>query len=355
MGNTPLPNIPYESLPHYAEGGSYAGMLKLSSNENPFPIPYYIRRVLRKMHKPNRYPPKHNHAVTSLLAKKFSLLSEQCVLGNGSDELMWLIAQAYLRSNDEVIIAEHSFSIYAHVAKMQGAVPVYAKMHDGSVDIANLLEKISSRTKIIFLASPNNPTGGYINTQDMNMLLSHVPTHIMIVIDHAYAEFCDASDFVNAETVLSAYANVVTLRTFSKLYGLAGLRIGYAMSHSAIIAQLRRVRMPFSVNSYAQSAAEAVLLSPFHFVRMQKQIISFRTDLYQKIQALGYSILHTYTNFICIALSHDSMQLADFFLAHNIVVRPLHSFGLPHHIRISIGTGRMNRRVVRVLSKYQKR
>ena len=355
MGDTPLPNIAYESLPHYTEGGSYPGMLKLSSNENPFPTPYCIRRVLRKIKEPNRYPPKYNHAITSLLAKKFSLLSEQCVLGNGSDELMWLIAQAYLRSNDEVIIAEHSFSIYAHVAKIQGAVPVYAKMRDGSVDIANLLEKISPRTKIIFLASPNNPTGGYINKKDMDMLLSHVPSRIIIVIDHAYAEFCDAADFINVETILSAHTNIVTLRTFSKLYGLAGLRIGYAMAHSAIIAQLNSVRMPFNVNSYAHSAAEAVLLSPFHFMRIQKQIISFRADLYQKIQALGYSILRTYANFICIALSHDSMKLADFFLTYNIVVRPLHSFGLPHHIRISIGTGRMNRRVVQVLSKYQER
>lgn len=347
-----VPNAPRRG--RWVAGETDRRVLKLSSNERTAPPPPFIRRALRRAARGvHRYPPRHSTAVSRQLAERFGV-DETCVtLGNGSDELMSLIGQAYFNTGDEVLIPRHTFSIYAHVARVAGATAVIAEMPNEAVSIEALRTRLSPRTKAIFLATPNNPTGGYLTTEQIGDLCQNTPAHILIVVDHAYADFCVAPDFCTAESLILRYPNLMTLRTFSKLDGLAGLRIGYAISHPRIALQLNRIRMPFNINSSALHAAVAALAHRHYALRLRDRIVYERDVMRGRLIALGYEVLEAHGNFLPLRLDHDSEELAGFFSARGVTVRPLHSFGLPQHLRITIAASRrVNARAFGILAEY---
>ena len=378
-GAPPPANVSLSDVPAYVGGGADAGMVKLSSNESPFAAPRFVRRALRAAGRGvNRYPPMRADDVLHSIGRRHGLAARCVTLGNGSDELMALIAHGYIGRGDEAIVAEHTFSVYGHVIRAAGATPIVAPMRrrrEGAagcgeaIDVAEVLVRLSPRTKVIFIATPNNPTGGYVSRQEMEALVGGVPSSVLIVIDHAYADFCVADDFCAAEGMIGERgdgrvehddrrgaqprANVVTLRTFSKLYGIAGLRLGYALSNPQVAEQLNRLRMPFNVNSCALAAVRAAIARESYFAHRRDRIVAARGALRQKVIALGYDVLDGHGNFICLRLAHDGQRLVRFFHAHGIAIRPLHSFGLPNDVRITVGTAAVNRRVVRILARWR--
>lgn len=356
--NGPAARVSLDNLPIYHEGaggsrGGRGGGVKLSSNENAAPVPRFIRRAIGRAGRGgNRYPPKYAGDLVRAIANRFDV-DEACItLGNGSDELMGLIGQAYIGAGDEVLLGRHTFSIYTHVARVAGAVPVVAEMRGETVDVNSILTRVSARTKVVFLATPNNPTGGYITVNEMRAVCAGIPAAVLIVVDHAYADFCAATDFCTAEQLIPEHSNVVTLRTFSKLYGMAGLRIGYAISHPHIANQLNRIRMPFNINRCAMEAAMEALSHHKYFARQRDRVIGARDAMRRRIMALGYRALETHGNFICLHLPHEAEEMTRFFHERKIAVRPLDSFGLPNHVRITVTTARVNALVLRTLARY---
>lgn len=266
---------------------------------------------------------------------------------------MGLISQAYFNTGDEVLIPQHTFSVYTHVARIAGSTAVTFEMPDGSFSLEALLAVVSKKTAAIFLATPNNPTGGYLTIKQMTYLCQQIPAHVLIVVDHAYADFCVSDDFCVAEALIPHHPNVVTLRTFSKLDGLAGLRIGYAISHPRIAEQLNRTRMPFNINSCALHGAVASLTHRRRMLRLRDRIVAEREMMRTRLLSLGYEAPHTHGNFILLRLQSDSEELATFFRRRGITVRPLHSFGLPKQLRITVASERwVNARVLRILTEY---
>lgn len=349
--------VALEALPVYHAGEAAKGGgrgVKLSANEQATPPPRFVRRALRRgSREVHRYPPARPDSVLRLLAARLDTPVETLTLGNGSDELMGLVGQAYLERDDEVIIARHTFSVYRHVALVAGAVPVVAEMRNGVGDIDSVLGRVSARTKLIFIATPNNPTGGYLTVAEMRRVCAEAPPQALVVIDHAYGEFCRAGDFGIAEGMLAEFPRLIVLRTCSKLYGVAGLRLGYAVAHPRVAERLNRVRMPFNINRCALAAAEAILSRPAYFLRRRDRIVAERELLRGHLRSVGYDALPTHGNFICLRLSVDGAGLVGWLRAHGVAVRPLHSFGLPRHVRITVtAKRRINARVLALLTRY---
>ncbi|HPD61316.1 MAG TPA: histidinol-phosphate transaminase, partial [Thermodesulfobacteriota bacterium] len=220
-----------------------------------------------------------------------------------------------------------------------------------SIDLRAVLQKISPRTKIIFINNPNNPTGTIIKKEEFEKFINNIPENIIIVLDEAYAEFVETSDFPHGKNYLDTQRWIIVLRTFSKVYGLAGLRIGYGLASQELTHYLNKVRQPFNVNSLAQAAALAALEDNAHFEKTIQIVSEGRQYLYQKLDQLGVHYIPSQSNFIMIHLGEKCAQLYDSLLRMGVIVRPLTSFGFPEHIRISIGTSEENKRFIDTLKK----
>lgn len=327
------------------------GMIKLASNENPFgPSPKALKAIAKEVKRLQVYPDQKATALREALAKKFKLVAENFICGNGSDEIMQLLASVYLNPGDEVLIAEHSFSVYELVARLFDAKPVFVPLRDYALDFGALAGAITEKTKIIFLTNPNNPTGKYFSAAELEEFLNGVPERIIVVIDEAYAEFAAAKDFPRTIEQVKKRKNVVALRTFSKFYGLAGLRIGYGIGPAELLAPLFRAKMPFNVNRLAQAGATAALSDPAFLKKTARNNLAGRKYLYAQFDKLGLSYLKTEANFIFVNIKRSADQFAAELQKKGIIVRPLTSFGFPEAVRISIGTMKQNERLIKTLS-----
>lgn len=321
-------------------------VVKLASNENPLgPSPLGLQAMTMMMANPlelARYPDGNGFVLKAAIAKRFKLLTEQIVLGNGSNDVLELVARAFLSTGDEAIYAQHAFAVYPIATQAAGATGVCVPAKNFGHDLVAMAEAISERTKVIFLANPNNPTGTWFEADEFAHFMQQVPSHIIVLLDEAYGEFVSDPNALDGLSVLSHYSNLVVSRTFAKAFGLASLRVGYAVSSEIIINILNRVRQPFNVNSLALVAAAAAL-NDDDFVRRSRELNDQGHQQWQAYLAdLGLSALPSRGNFLCVDFKQPTGPIFEALLREGVIVRPVANYGLPNHLRISIGLAEEN-------------
>ncbi len=327
-----------KSIPFYAEGKGGKGKgIKMSSNETPFlPEPVSRKALIASIRTINRYPEKEPLVLKNLIAKKYSLKAENIILGNGSDELMQFVFMAFVEKGDNVIIPAVTFLMYGIYADIFGVQKKIVPMKEHAIDLGGILKKINSRTKAVFIANPNNPTGLFITRSSMQSFIRKVPANVLVVIDGAYMDFSEKNyekDF--ADFIKKGKKNIVFLRTFSKSFGMAGLRLGYSVSDRETSAVLNAMRQPFNINSFALAFSEAILRRESVIHGRIKEIRSMKKDMEAFFMRHGVSFLPSEANFFCLKLS-GANKFFEFCRTRGLFIRLLDSFGLPGYIRVSL-------------------
>lgn len=322
-----------------------AGVVKLSSNENPLgPSPRALAALQEAAATVHRYPDAGSLALRQALAARFDLSPEMLICTNGSDEMVFLICLAFLREGDQAVMAHGSFiSYYLRTIEMGGAA-IRVPLRDYAHDLDAMAEAVTERTRLLFLCNPNNPTGTTSSAADVRRLLDRLPDDVLVVADEAYIEFVERADYPDLLAELrGGRPNLLLLRTFAKIYGLAGLRLGYAFGSPAIMSYLERARPTFNVNALAQAAGLAALEDDQHVARSRAHANACRALFMRELQALGLDPIPSATNFIAVHVG-DDMHVTTALMDQGFTVTPLGGWGLPGHIRISFGTDAENAR-----------
>lgn len=356
---TPRPGImdiqPYKGGESEIKGISR--IIKLASNEGAFgPAPSAIEAINNTSSLQHRYPDGSAAALRAKLAKKYDINAERIVCGAGSDELLGLLCRAYAGPGDEVLYSDHGFLMYAIAAKAAGATPVTATETDLTTDVTSLLAAVSDKTKIVFVANPNNPTGTYISKSEMNRLHQGLRDDILLVIDAAYAEFMTQEDYEAGIELVERSENVVMTRTFSKMYGLGGIRLGWSYASEEITDVLNRSRGPFNVTALALAAGEAALGDEDFVEKTRKHNIHWLRWLEAECQKIGLETTTSHGNFSLVRFPQSTGKTAtdaDAFLrTKGIIVRAMAAYGLGDCLRISIGTEEENQICMAALQEF---
>ncbi len=324
-------------------------ILKLASNENPLgPSPKALQAMRKALERAHYYPDGGGYFLREAIADKHSLARENVVLGNGSNEIIELISHAFLRSGNEVITAQYTFTVYTIIAQLFGAKTVKAKDSDYSHDLKAMLEAITPQTRQIFIANPNNPTGTIITQEQLDFFMSQVPDHVLIVFDEAYYEFQDHP--IDVLRYIRENRNVVIMRTFSKAQGLANLRIGYGLAPAPLAEILQKIRQPFNANGIAQAGALAALQDEEHVQATREMTRVGRMYLQEQFAALDMEYVPSHANFV-LTRTTDGDATFQALLQRGIIIRAMRSYGLPEWIRVSVGTPDQNERLIAELKK----
>jgi histidinol-phosphate aminotransferase len=317
-------------------------VIKLSSNESPFKVPKNILSFSSKLIKSiNTYPDGDCLLLKTSISEKFRIKKNQIICGNGSDDILSIIAQAFGRENSEIICSQYGFVYYPIISKVSGSKVVTAKSNGMNISLENILRKISKKTKIIFFANPNNPTGTVIFKNELVNFLKKVPKNIIVVIDGAYSEFITESKYTDGINLVNKFPNIIVTRTFSKIFALAGLRLGWGYSSKNIIDILEKIRGPFNVNLYSQ-ALGALILNEKNFIKKSIQHNDkWQKKLHDHINKIGLEAYKTYANFILVKVNKSKFNKPKILSELNknkILVRDLKNNGLDDFFRVSIGT-----------------
>jgi len=324
--------------------------VKLASNENPLgPSPMALQALRDALPEIHRYPDGSGHRLRHALAGHWHVAPDQLILGNGSNELLELTARCFLLPGDEAVYAEQAFVVYDMVAQVTGAKKVMIPLKDFTHDLDGMRAAISPRTKLVFVGNPNNPTGTALPPRALEAFLESVTSQVLVVLDEAYYEFLPPDVTPDALRFVRDGRLLLVLRTFSKIYGLAGLRIGYGIGPPALIALLNRAREPFNTNSLAQAAATAALGDVAHVARTRAVTEEGRKLLSEACRALGLAVVPSVANFLLVDVGRPGPATADALLRHGVIVRPMVGYGFPTHLRISIGTPQENERCLAAL------
>ncbi len=344
------PYVPGKPIEEVKRDLRLRNVVKLASNENPYgPSPRVREAIRRACGHINRYPESNCYYLRKELAKKLKVRESQLIFSNGSDEIIVMANRAFLNKGDEVIIAYPSFMIYEIASKLEGARVQKVPLKNFRYDLDGMLRKINRRTKIIFIGNPDNPAGTYIPEKELIRFIRRVPSRIVIFVDEAYHEYVQQKDYPQTIRFLKRYKNLIVTRTFSKLYGLAGLRIGYGIANPELINILERVREPFNVNLLAQDAARACLKDGPYYKKRLKGIKRQKEFLYRSLQKVGVKYQKSYTNFILIDTQTDGSRVARRLLRKGIIVRDMAFWGLNQYIRVTIGTAKENKKFIQAL------
>ena len=331
--------------------------IKLSSNETPLGAsPMAIAAYRETAHVLERYPDGGALALRTAIGTRFGLDPARIVCGAGSDELLSMLAHAYLGPGDEAIYTEHGFLVYPIAIRANGATPVVAPEREFTTDVDAILARVTARTKMVFLANPNNPTGTYIRAEEVSRLRSGLPDHVLLVLDGAYAEYVRANDFESGIELVASTGNTVMTRTFSKIYGLAALRLGWAYAPEGIVDVLNRLRGPFNVSQPAIAAGIAAMEDTAHIAQAVAHNDEWLAWLTAEIGALGIAVTPSVANF---ALMHFesagpwTAEKADAFLkSRGIILRRVAGYGLPNALRLTVGSEADNRAVLDALDEF---
>ena len=325
-------------------------IIKLASNENPLgPSPKALSALKQAIAELARYPDGSGFELKQALAAKHNIDPACITLGNGSNDVLELLARAFLTPADEVIFSAHAFAVYPLATQAVGATARVASAngHNHAMPYGHDLEAFSERlcehTRLIFIANPNNPTGTWLNAADLEAFIATVPSHALVVVDEAYIEYAEADDYTSARPWLEKFPNLVVCRTFSKAYGLAGLRVGYALSHPQVADLLNRVRQPFNVNSLALTGAQAALQDDEFIARSRAENSAGMEFLQDLCEQLNLSCLPSAANFLCIDFGRPALPIFQELLKRGVIVRPVTNYSLPNHLRVTIGTPEENR------------
>lgn len=325
-------------------------IIKLASNENPLgPSPKAILAIKKSLANLNRYPDSLSFYLKEKLSKKLKLDPANFIISNGSDEITTLILKAFLNESEEVIIAKPTFLIYEIASKISGAKIKFIPLKNFRYDLKAMKNAITKKTKIIFIANPDNPTGTYVNRKEVDIFLKHLLPKTILYFDEAYYELVEANDFPNMIRYLNS-KNIIISRSFSKSYGLAGLRIGYGIARKELIECLERVREPFNVNYLAQVAAEKALDDEGFLKRTREVIFEGKKFLYREFKKLGLDFIPTQANFILFKIK-DSKKIYSDLLKEGVIVREMSQWGLKDFIRVTIGKKEENKKFIEALKK----
>jgi histidinol-phosphate aminotransferase len=325
---------------------------KLASNENLLgPSPKAIAAIRKELPHIYLYPEGPCTILRKALADKFTIPEGRVVTSNGADNLILMIASAFVNEGDEVVMADPTFSVYTNVTQIMGGKPIKVKLKDFTHDLDTMLKKVNRKTKLVFICNPNNPTGTIVSQESFNHFLSKLPKHVIVVLDDAYVDFVEEALKVNGLDYFKEGKPIIILRTFSKVYGLAGLRIGYALGREDIVHCLYQVRDPFPVHRLAQVAAVAALNDKNHVFKSIQLVHEGKRYLYKELDRMGFSYVSSQANFIFIHFKKDSEEVFEALLKEGIIIRPGKVWGYPHCARVTIGRMEDNRRFVKALKK----
>ncbi len=318
-------------------------IIKLASNENPVgPSPKALEAMRKAIERVNRYPDGSAYYLKKKLSEKLGIEPEQIILGNGSNEIIELVFRTFYQPGDNIVSAEITFAVYPIIAHAMGAEYRAAPMKNLKYDLDEMLHFIDEKTRIVFISNPNNPTGTYVTTREFENFMEKVPDSTLVVLDEAYFEFVDRDDYPNGLNYIEKFPNLIVMRTFSKIYGLAGLRIGYGIGNSEIIDYLNRVRQPFNVNLVAQEAALAALDDDEFVDKVRNLTHSGLKWLYSRVERLGLEYIPSVTNFFLIKVGKGK-EVFEALLRKGVIVRPMDGYHLPEYIRVNVGTEEENR------------
>ena len=326
-------------------------VIKLASNENPYgPSPKVLQAIRAAAKDLNRYPDGGCFYLRQALAKKLRVKPAQLIFGNGSDELIILAIRAFVEEGEEVVMAKPSFLVYSIASRIAGAKIRAVPLKDFRYDLAGMRRVITKKTKIVFLGNPDNPSGYYIPQKELKQFIRSLPKEVLVFIDEAYFEYVRPKDYGNSLDLLKTFKNVFLTRTFSKMYGLAGLRVGYGVGSLDLVDILNRIREPFNVNSLAQVGALACLKDQGYYRKVAQTIEKERRYVYRSLERLGVPYRESYTNFILVQVNNGT-KVARALLKKGVIVRDMAFWGLKKYIRVSIGKHLENRKFIQELEK----
>lgn len=329
-----------------------ADIIKMASNENPLgPSPKAVEILRQSLSSLHIYPDGNCFELRQALANRLDVEGGQLIFGNGSDEVIKMLGLAFLEPGDEVLFCEPTFSEYAYAAHLMGAKPRVLPLANHAYDLEAMALAVNPKTKIVFVCNPNNPTGAYVGKDEVEAFLAKIPREVLVVFDEAYYEYVTATDYPDILSYVKEKRNVVVLRTFSKIYGLAGLRIGYGIAPLHIAELVHRVREPFNINSLAQIGALAALEDDEHVKASRDLNSSGKTWLYKELSRLDLEYVPTETNFIFFNLGQDSQMIYEKLLDDGVIARSGAIFGCPAWLRVTIGTEAQNHRFIDALEK----
>jgi len=349
--------IPGKSIEEVQKEFGAKRWIKLASNENLLgPSPKALAAIRKELPNIYLYPEGPCTILRKALAKKFAIPEGMVVISNGADNLILMIANAFVNEGEEVVIADPTFSVYTNVTQIMGGKPIKVKLKDFTHDLESMLKKVNRKTKLVFICNPNNPTGTTVSLEAFNYFLSRLPKHVIVVLDEAYGDFVEDAFYPNGLDYIKGEEQVIVLRTFSKVYGLAGLRIGYALGREDLIDCLYQVRDPFPVHRLAQVAAVAALEDEDHAIRSIQWVYEGKKYLYKELDRMGLTYVRSQANFIFIDFEKDSEEVFQALLREGIIIRPGKIWGYSTFARVTIGRMEDNQRFIKALKKIlQKR
>jgi histidinol-phosphate aminotransferase len=341
------PGMPLEELER--EYG-ITGSIKLASNENPFgPSPRAIAAIADVLGSLHRYPDGSGFYLRQALAKRIGVSADAIILGNGSNDIIELAVRAFLRPGDEAVMADQAFVIYQMAVQAAGAIPRPVPLRRFTHDLEAIKAAIGPATRLVFLANPNNPTGTIFKRDAWEDFLESVPPHVLVIADDAYADYVEDPDYPDSLAYQRRDRLLLTLRTFSKIYGLAGLRVGYGVAPLEVVEILHRIRQPFNVNSLAQVAALAALDDQEHVERTRANNREGLAYLRGVCERLGRPCVPSWANFVLVDVG-DGAKVYEALLRRGVIVRPMDVYGFPRHLRVTVGTPAENQRFAESLS-----
>jgi len=329
--------------------------IKLSANESALgPSPKAKKEYIKVSKSFARYPDSDGTFLRKTLSNKFKLDRNRIILGSGSDQIFELICKSFLKKGDEVIVPKYSFIIYRIYSKMSGAKVIYSRENNFRVSVKEIIKKVSKKTKIVFLANPNNPTGTYIKKKDLLFLRKKLRSNILLVVDDAYYEYVKQKDYLSALKIFKNYKNVVMTRTFSKIYGLAGLRVGWGYGSKEIINALNKVKPPFNVSRPALFAASAAVKDSVWLNKEIKHVNKWNKKMFNEFKKMKIETNKSFSNFLLVNFDKvkiNSSKVFKLLAKTGILVRKMDVYGIKNSLRITIGKSDENRKLISKMKK----
>lgn len=322
-------------------------VIKLASNENPYGCsPAAKEAITSVLDDTSIYPDGGSVQLRETVARHLGVEPNQLIFGAGSDDVILMLARAYLVPGDETIMAKPTFPQYKHNAEIEGAKCIEVPLRDGVHDLEAMLAQVTERTKIIWICNPNNPTGTINSDDEIRSFMERVPEHVIVVMDEAYYEYNTSPERAETLPLLDQYKNMIILRTFSKIYGLASLRVGYGVAHADMIQLINQVREPFNTNSFAQAAAIAAIQDQAFIEQCRNDNAKGMAYLQQQLTKMGLSYYPSYGNFIMIHIDRPAQPVFDALLRRGIIVRSGAALGFPTSIRVTVGNPEQNEKFI---------
>lgn len=346
--------IPYEPGKPLEELERELGIknsIKLASNENPIgPSPEALRAIEKILPNIHRYPDGSGFYLKKTIAEYFNLRPQNIILGNGSNEIIELSVRTFLNPGDETVMADQSFIVYQIVTQSANCKGIIVPLRDFTHDLDRMADAVTEKTRMVFISNPNNPTGTAVGRKDVERFMGRLRDDIVVIFDEAYYEYVESKDFPDTLKYVGEGKNVIVLRTFSKIYGMAGLRIGYGFARDELVGYMNRVRQPFNVNSLAQIGAAAALKDKSHLERSREVNKKGKEYLYGEFKKLGLNYVPSEANFILVKTG-NGRNIYNRLLKNGVIIRPLDGYKFPDYIRVTIGLPEENKRFIEALKE----